>query len=238
MSSFSWNFIFKVINIFFSLEKKYTYRGKIIKNKLQNKIKRKKKVHEKCKNEKKSTDNTEKPKEKLSKENGNTNSKAKLVFNRINFLGEQTTVVPNPTSANAKLALDEIQTKQQMYVELEKSGETAKANELKQRDAWKNVLAKAEGVKVKDNVELLKKTIARKERQKKVSKTKWEERTMTLEKTKKEKQDKRTNNLMKKKQEKKDKIKKKAIKKGRYVTGVNWEKKCFQIYIYKKYWWS
>lgn len=157
----------------------------------------------------------------MSKVNGNINSKAKLVFNRLNFLGEQTTVVPPPTSANAKLALDEIKTKQQMYVDLEKSGETTKAKELKERDAWKNVLAKAEGVKVKDNVELLKKTIARKERQKKVSKTKWEERKMTLEKTKKEKQEKRTNNIMKKKQEKKDKIKKKAIKKGRYVTGVN-----------------
>jgi len=119
------------------------------------------------------------------------------------------------------VALDEIKTKQQMYSELEKSGESDKAKELKQRDAWNNVLAKAEGVKVKDNVELLKKTIARKERQKKVSKTKWEERKNTLEKTKKEKQDKRTNNLLKKKQEKKEKIKKKAIKKGRFVPGIN-----------------
>jgi len=204
-------------------EKKYTYRGKIIKNKLQNKIKRKKKIHEKSKGEKKkfNDDNVEKLNEKPSKVNGVANSKAKLVFNRINFLGEETAVAPGPTNTNAKLALDEIKTKQQMYEELEKSGETAKAKELKERDAWNNVLAKAEGVKVKDNVELLKKTVARKERQKKVSKTKWEERKNTLEKTKKEKQDKRTNNLLKKKQEKKEKTKKKAIKKGRYVPGVN-----------------
>lgn len=104
---------------------------------------------------------------------------------------------------------------------MELSGESAKVKQLKERDAWNNVLAKAEGVKVKDNMELLKKTIARKERQKKVSKTKWEERKSTLEKTKKEKQDKRMNNLLKKKQEKKEKIKKKAIKKGRYIPGVN-----------------
>lgn len=143
------------------------------------------------------------------------------MFNRINFLGEQTDTAPPPTSTNAKLALEEITTKQQMYNELEKSGETAKAKKLKERDAWNNLLAKAEGVKVKDNVELLKKTIARKERQKKVSKVKWEERANTLEKTKKEKQDKRTNNLLKKKKEKKEKIKKKAIKKGRFVPGVN-----------------
>lgn len=108
-----------------------------------------------------------------------------------------------------------------MYDEMEKSGEITKAKELKERDAWNNVLAKAEGVKVKDNVELLKKTIARKERQKKVSKNKWDERNDVLEKTKKEKQDKRTNNLLKKKQEKKEKTKKKAIKKGRFVPGVN-----------------
>jgi len=80
---------------------------------------------------------------------------------------------------------------------------------LKERDAWNNVLAKDEGVKIKDNVELLKKTIAKKERQKKVSKIKREERTNTLEKAKKEKQDKRTNNLLKKKQEKKEKQKRK-----------------------------
>lgn len=130
-------------------------------------------------------------------------------------------MAPPPTSTNAKVALDEIKTKQEMYNEMEKSGETDKAKELKKRDAWNNVLAKAEGVKVKDNVELLKKTIARKERQKKVSKNKWEERANTLEKTKKEKQDKRTNNLLKKKQENKEKNKKKAIKKGRFVQGVN-----------------
>lgn len=143
------------------------------------------------------------------------------MFNRINFLGEETSSVPPPTSTNAKLALDEIKTKQQMYDELEKSGEGDKAKKLKQQDAWNNVLAKAEGVKVKDNIGLLKKTIARKDRQKKVSATKWEERKTTLEKTKKEKQDKRTNNLLKRKQEKKEKIKKKAIKKGRFVPGVN-----------------
>lgn len=108
-----------------------------------------------------------------------------------------------------------------MYVELEKSGEAEKAKEMKERDAWNNILAKAEGVKVKDNVELLKKTIARKERQKKVSKTKWDERKSNLEKTQKEKQDKRSSNLLKRKQEKKEKIKKKAIKKGRFVPGVN-----------------
>lgn len=206
---------------YFYLEKKYTYRGKIIKNKLQNKIKRKKKIHEKTKGEKKPNDNADKLNEKYSKPNGNTNSSAKLVFNRINFLGEQTAIAPPPTSTNAKEALNEIKSKQEMYNELEKSGETSKAKELKERDAWNNVLAKAEGIKVKDNVELLKKTIARKDRQKKVSKTKWEERKITLEKTKKEKQEKRANNLLKKKQEKKEKIKKKAIKKGRFVPGVN-----------------
>jgi hypothetical protein len=158
--------------------------------------------------------------EKPSKVNG-ANSKAKLVFNRINFLGEETTKTLPPTSSNAKIALDEIKSKQQLYEEMERSGEVTKAKELKEHDAWKNILAKAEGIKVKDNVELLKKTIARKERQKKVSKNKWDERKDILEKTKKEKQDKRTNNLLKKKQEKKEKTKKKAIKKGRFVPGVN-----------------
>ncbi|XP_050424524.1 surfeit locus protein 6 homolog [Adelges cooleyi] len=202
-------------------EKKYTYRGKIIKNKLQNKIKRKKKIHEKIKGEKKSTDEVEKSAEKTQKVNGVKNGKAKLVFNKINFLGAETTSVPAVINTNAKQALEEIKSKQQLYEELEKSGETAKAQKLKEHDSWKNLLAKAEGTKVKDNVDLLKKTIARKDRQKKVSKTKWEERKNIVENTKKERQDKRTNNLLKRKQDKKEKIKKKAIKKGRFVPGVN-----------------
>lgn len=202
-------------------EKKYTYRGKIIKNKLQNKIKRKKKINEKFKSEKKPNGNVDKPNEKSSKVNGSVSSKPKLVFNRINFLGEETATLPHSTTTNAKLALDELKTKHEMYNEMEKSGETVKAKKLKKQDAWNNVLAKAEGVKVKDNVELLKKTIARKEKQKKVSKAKWEERKNVLEKTKKEKQDKRTNNLLKKKKENKEKNKKKAIKKGRFIPGIN-----------------
>lgn len=205
---------------YFHLEKKYTYRGKIVKNKLQNKIKRKKKIHEKIKGEKKPNDSVEKSNDTQSNVNGSTKTKAKLVFNRINFLGEETATIPPPISSNAKLALDELKTKQQLYEKMEQSGETTEAKKLKERDAWNNVLAKAEGIKVKDNVELLKKTIARKERQKKVSKTKWEERQNTLEKTKQEKQDKRTNNLLKKKKEKKEKTQKKAIKKGRFVPGV------------------
>lgn len=202
-------------------EKKYTYRGKIIKNKLQNKIKRKKKINEKLKSEKKPNGNVDKPNKKTSTVNGSTSNKHKLVFNRINFLGEETATLPHSTNTNAKLVLDELKTKHEMYKEMEKSGETIKAKKLKEQDAWNNVLAKAEGVKVKDNVELLKKTIARKEKKKKVSKAKWEERKNVLEKTKKEKQDKRTNNLLKKKKENKEKSKKKAIKKGRFIPGIN-----------------
>jgi len=74
------------------------------------------------KGEKKPNDSVEKTNEKPPKVNG-TKMKTKLVFNRINFLGEQSEIAPPPTSTNAKVALDEIKTKQQMYNELEKSGE-------------------------------------------------------------------------------------------------------------------
>ncbi|XP_050523918.1 surfeit locus protein 6 homolog [Daktulosphaira vitifoliae] len=197
-------------------EKKYTYRGKIIKNKLQNKIKRKKKINEKFKKEKYLIQNEKKTEEK----NPIVNGKAKLIFNKVDFLGEKTGI-STKTNTNTKDALKVLKSKQQLYKELEKSGEADKAHQLKTQEAWTNVLAKAEGAKVKDNVELLKKTVARKERQKKISKTKWDERAQLLEKNKKEKQDKRTNNLLKRKQDKKEKIKKKAIKKGRYIPGIN-----------------
>ena len=86
--------------------------------------------------------------------------------------------------------------------------------------AWQTVMDKAEGVTVKDDVELLKKAVKKKELKKKSSKAKWEARNEDLEKKKTTFQTKRSDNLQKRKKDVKDNKKKKLIKKGRLVPGV------------------
>lgn len=74
---------------------------------------------------------------------------------------------------------------------------------------------------VKDNPELLKRTIKRKEQKKKHSANKWKSRTDNIQKSMQEKQEKRQENIMKRKKEKKANKLKKASKKGRIISGVN-----------------
>jgi len=64
---------------------------------------------------------------------------------------------------------------------------------------WQKALEKAGGIKQKDNPKLLKKTLKRKERQKKKSSREWKARTKQVDKQKREKQEKRTTNLAERK---------------------------------------
>lgn len=72
---------------------------------------------------------------------------------------------------------------------------------------------------VKDDPELLKRTIKRKEQHKKQSTKKWDSRIEHVRKSKQEKQDKRQENITKRKKEKKLTKLKKAAKKGRVIPG-------------------
>jgi len=92
-----------------------------------------------------------------------------------------------------------------------------KAQKMKQKAAWKVALQRAEGVKVKDDVTLLKKAIMRKTQQKKKSQKEWAERTEQEHRRKERKEDKRKGQIAKRKDEKRKKGIKKAQKEGRYV---------------------
>ena len=80
-------------------------------------------------------------------------------------------------------------------------------------------MERTEGIKVKDDEGLLKKTIKRIDQKKKSSKKKWEARVDAEDNRKKMKQEKRTENLKKRKQDKKQNKLKKASKKGRSIPG-------------------
>ena len=82
---------------------------------------------------------------------------------------------------------------------------------------WKTALAKAKGEKVRDNPQMLRKTIKKEQKRREKSAKKWNENKKQTEKRIKERQEKRRTNLEKRKDQKKAKIKKKLIKKGRLI---------------------
>ena len=85
-------------------------------------------------------------------------------------------------------------------------GKSGKANAIEESTAWKTALDRSSGVKVKDDASLLKKSIKKIERKKKVSKKKWEQRLEHEEKWKETKQKKRSENISKRKAQKKGKV--------------------------------
>ncbi|CAB0006303.1 unnamed protein product [Nesidiocoris tenuis] len=116
-----------------------------------------------------------------------------------------------------KRMLQKIEKSQKKLKELEAKGKTDTVMRIKEKMAWDSAIKKAEGVKVKDDVELLKKTIRKKTELKKHSKKKWDKRLEATEHRKKDSQAKRNENISKKLKEKKQKKIKKSIKKGRVV---------------------
>jgi hypothetical protein len=83
---------------------------------------------------------------------------------------------------------------------------------------WQTALAKAKGEKVRDNVQLLRKTIKKQTKIRERSAKKWQKTKSETDKRMKERQNKRQANLQKRKDDKKSKIKKKLIKKGRLIS--------------------
>ncbi|XP_029468979.1 surfeit locus protein 6 isoform X2 [Rhinatrema bivittatum] len=100
-----------------------------------------------------------------------------------------------------------------------KTTDEKKAQELENKMKWTNVLYKAEGVKIKDNEELLKAALKRKEKRRTQRQKQWGKRTeQTVEKMQ-QRQDKRRRNIQKKKRGKMERKKERARKKGRILPG-------------------
>ncbi|XP_039765467.1 surfeit locus protein 6 homolog [Pararge aegeria] len=144
------------------------------------------------------------------------NNEGKLVFSKFDFakLGERDRV--SKSQKDPKKILDNLKQQEEKLQKLAEV-DSEKANELKEKAAWKNILQKAEGEKVKDDPTLLKKSIKKMEHKKKVSQKKWEGRIQNVQKQKEDRQNKRRENISKKKKEKKAKVVKAAVKRGRVV---------------------
>ena len=148
------------------------------------------------------------------------NKEGKMVFSKFDFSASGVNQTPSGGSKGKdyKKLLQKIEHDKSKLEQLkERDADAAKV--AMEKASWKKVLQKAEGVKVKDNPELLKKSIKRKDKRINRSKKDWSERQTKVEEKIKARQDKRKANVDKKKKGRIDKKIKKAKKKGRIVPG-------------------
>ena len=144
-----------------------------------------------------------------------------MVFSKFDF--DETTEKKRskhadvPTGKNYKVLLKRADKRKGNRSEVEVMDKEP-AFERTTKDSWKSALLKAEGVKVKDNAELLKKAMKRRERMKKNSERKWDDREKTLAKQMKDRQDKRAKNITKKKEGRANKKIQRAKKRGRVIV--------------------
>jgi len=149
------------------------------------------------------------------------NSDGKMVYSKFD-LGTKSTLngtTQNSKKKDPKSTLQSIQKQKDKLKRLEEKGETEIAKNMEESSAWTKALDKTEGVKVKDDVGLLKKSIKKMEQKKKSSSKKWVERKESEKKKMDARQQKRTENIKKRKTDKKANKMKKMAKKGRSVPG-------------------
>lgn len=144
----------------------------------------------------------------------------KMVFSKFDFVdtGEKEVSQSKLKGKDYKRLLEKVEKKKEKIDKLKETN-PYQAKTLFKKEAWKNVMMKAEGEKVKDDTNLLKKSLKKKEKMKEKRKKKWEERQSQTENRMKAQQDKRQKNIQARKQAKTDKKIKRAKKKGRMVPG-------------------
>ncbi|CAO1398884.1 unnamed protein product [Diamesa hyperborea] len=147
------------------------------------------------------------------------NQEGKLFFNKVKIDGEKKKkhgMDPNP-----KIQLQKLKSQKKKITDLIESGDKVKAKEVKQKILWKAAFEKTEGVKVKDNVEILKKNIKKKQQAKDKTKKEWTVRKKDVEDKQAARQKKREDNLNKRIADNKKTKNKKSIKYGRMIAGVS-----------------
>lgn len=152
--------------------------------------------------------------------NSNTvyNKEGKIFFSKIQIEGEKKRKV---VDTNPQSNLQKLKAQKKKILELVGSGDKMKAKEEKVKVLWKAAFEKTDGLKIKDNAEILKKTIKKRKVEKKKSKSKWAERKQKVSEKQATLQKKREDNLNKRKTDKQKKNLKHAVKQGRFIKGVS-----------------
>lgn len=117
-----------------------------------------------------------------------------------------------------KILVKKLQENKEKLTKL-KEIEPEKAYNIETSNKWKTVLDKASGIKVKDDVELIKKSIKRIDKKKQKSKKEWADRVKGIQASQHKVQEKRQRNIELRKQKKNEKKIKRLKKKGRLLPG-------------------
>lgn len=120
------------------------------------------------------------------------------------------------TGKNYKQLLDRVEARKTKLEQLREKDE-GKARQMEEKMKWTNMLYKAEGIKIKDDENMLQASLRRKEKRREQRKKKWNKLSENVVEKMQKRQDKRRRNILKRKQTKTEKKKQKARKKGRVL---------------------
>ena len=141
------------------------------------------------------------------------NDRGEVVFSKFDFASGSVENDKKKKKKKNMYQLLEIAEKKKEKINQMKSEDISKAKQIEKEISWDNALKKSEGVKIKDDPKLLKKSIKRKEKLKEKSRTKWAEREETVQRKKEEKQRLRKEHLKERREGKSKKFKKSKKKK-------------------------
>ncbi|XP_069812164.1 surfeit locus protein 6, partial [Dendropsophus ebraccatus] len=162
-----------------------------------------------------------------SGDRGHNTAQPPLVFNKVEvhdeplqkLLKKKQSVKGNITAMtgkNYKQLLSRLETRKKKLQEL-RDRDQEKAKEFEHKLRWTNVLYKAEGLKIKDDEDMLRTALKRKEKRKEQRKRRWDQRVHNTAEKMQQRQDKRSRNIRKKKTAKLEKKKNRARKRGRVM---------------------
>jgi hypothetical protein len=162
------------------------------------------------------------------------NKSGQVVYSKFDFESSRNKKPPkdtnnnnNPSSqltvANAKpkdykKLIKKLQSEKERN-ELFKVAEPELASQLELKTKWKSAIDKASGLKLKDDVDLLKKSVKKMDKKREKSKKGWSERSKLVEQSKRSAQEKRQKNMDKRKDKNRENKMKKLKKKGRVLPG-------------------
>ncbi|CAF3555286.1 unnamed protein product [Rotaria sordida] len=210
------------------LHEKMPHRQQQTENGIDHTVKRKHTKDKSKEREKKARISTKEwTKTTSSSSNDTHNSKSSTIPNQITFGRFEFNTEDSIDTKSKKKKSKKFQSKQKQLINTLKQVESEQnelnrlqeenpeqGKELLRSKHWKTALAKAKGEKIRDNIQLLRKTIKKQNKRREQSAKKWQQNKSETEKRVKERQEKRKDNLQKRKDDKKAKLKKKLIKKG------------------------
>ena len=143
-------------------------------------------------NKNSSTDSNDAKRLKSSGKNGI--EEGNFVFNRLDENEKGSTAPVKKTISDPKQALQKLQAQKDKLEKL-KATDSVKAAALEEKLQLKKALQKAEGVSIKDDVNLLKKSIQRREKEKSKSRETWSKKKTEQKETEDKRQSKRNENI-------------------------------------------